>query len=857
MIRPILITIFLNIQIVLCAQITNEVIGVVKNSQGKPIPSAIIILSYQDGNMLQYGVSDSNGKYTLNYKNITGTFLITVRSIGYLPHESSIVIHKDSLIYKDFTLKKDVKILEEIVIQRPSTEPDSVNIEIDNLGLHENSTLKDILSKHPSFSVSDAGTILYKGKIIDKININNKPAFIYQNKIALDILEKKIIKDLTVNNNSRDQFTLGFEDQRETLLNINTKEDMKNTILGEVEKAYGLSKKFEIKGKLLFFSKPINTFFTHSTNNFGSHNLEVNEINNMFNSKSNFSEVESGLINNLFETNIARFKDFRSTSTITIRHEKEKYRLHSTTYYLLNNRGSNQSVSNITPNGTLLLSQNSTNIDNFNSILNKNAIDWKVSKNELLGYKISINSIWNQDNVNNITNLYNSGIISENPIQSNGKIDNIRVSQEVYYTNLLGKKILLNNSVGYEYSSINHYSEIFQKDNQIIFRNPQIQTSNLTASSKLQYKYKISIMPWMHYQLKYSNQNATEYYNKTLYNREFTLQELKLGVSGENVYNYLKYNADLGLNIYSLNNRLHRLIPYNFNIDYEKRLLRLYGGIKRQYYVNDISFAIDRITNYTDVTIGNSNLIGSVNYLNTYELGYSYNNLFKGKSWGLVFNIDHHKNNLGYNLSSIDEQGTRYLEARVIPNTQLVSLDLNGSKRIFSSKFPMSLKGSIGYQKNINTSFYNHQSFNITQYGPKVSLTLESLSSSWLNFILKSNVNLFRVSSLNQVFDSQSIKSSLEVITREGNFEGRVGFIGWVDNLYGNTYYRKNLFVNFEYKRNKYSFGIRGRNIDDFIPIFDNNSFNNYAFTNQGVNTIVQNNQAIRYMLIFFKYRFK
>lgn len=575
----------------------------------------------------------------------------------------------------------------------------------------------------------------------------------------------------------------------------------------------------------------------------------------MFNSSGSFSAVERNLVSSLFDGNIARFTDFRSTSTATIRHQKENYRIHSVTYYLSNNRGVTQNVDNITPDGNLLLSQENRNRENFNAILNKSAIDWRVNQNLILGYNINVNAIWKRDTRNSLTNLYDNGAVISNPLNSIGSTDNVRIFQEIYHTQRYGKSLLQENKVGFEYVRTSDDREVLQADEPLLRRQPKFAMSDFTVSSKLQYKRRITMMPWVDYNLKISDQNATQRRDDFIYQRDLITQQFNVGISGQELYKYVKYEASFGMNIYSINNESQLVVPYNVNISYDKRLDRWYTSVKRQYQVNDIAFAVDRIENYMDVMLGNSVLMNGVNVQDNYRLGYSSNNLFAGRSWGFVMSYDNFQNNVGQNFLEVDNAGIRYFETRIIPRVQSATASLNMGRRVLSSSYPMTLSGDLGYQHVRNTAFNGEQQFTMTQRGPKLGVKLESLSPGWFNFALRSNGNLFSVSSLDQVFDAQSVKSSLELIARKGNFEGRIDFLYWIDNLYGNRFDRKNVGVYLEYRKQKYSFGIRGRNIDDFVPVFNNEAFSNYITINQGINTVVTNNQAIRYMLLFLKYR--
>ncbi|WDF69618.1 carboxypeptidase-like regulatory domain-containing protein [Sphingobacterium oryzagri] len=843
------------------AQNKIQVEGIVTNKENKPIAGALITLLDDSNKILSYASSGKTGFYKIEF-TLKDQISLSIHAIGYSRMEKKIT--KNDLIDKrmNFCLQEEAIPLDEVEVLVSDMEPDSVAINIDDLSLTENSNLNEILSKHPAFTVSDDGAILYRGKNIDKININGKSAFINQNKIALESIEKQLIESISIQNNYRDQFILGFEDKRETLLNINTHDDMQNIAVGDIEGAYGAKKKYQGRGKLLYFSKYINSFVTQNTNNFGALPLSSREINAIFNRQGKFSAMETGLVNGLFDQNVARTHDSRSTSTATLRLQKETIRMNSTWYYLANDRTASEGVSSISPEGHPIQSQNNINSDRYNTLFNATSFDWKPNTDMLVGYQLNAHIIQHKDSRNSHIDLPKENFDRSFNVSSLGNSDNIRMNHTLHHSQRFGNKYLWNNELNYERTQIeqsNNLSSVQDNVNEQSLFSPEISKSNLSFSTKLQYRNKLGFMPWTQYQIERMKETAVNIQssspNKTT--RNAIHQMLMFGVSGEELLKYINYKTQIQLSFYDIQRTQHFFLPFKLDFSYDKRLYRYYVVANREYNLNHIDYAVDRIINYMDISLGNERLINSFNRNDRHSIGYAYNNLFKGRSWGISANHTLSKGMLNQNFLQLNNSGVRIFETRNSPLSRTITAKVDGAIRMFSSNYPVTASGEIGYQHAINTAFNGLSEFEMVQKGPILGVKLETLNSSVINFNIQSKANAFKVNSLNQSFDAQSFKSSFEAIVRKGGFEGRVNFLYWTDRLYGNKLVRRNVNFHLEYHHKQTAFGIRGRNVDDFFPVFDNVTYNNYIIINQGINTLVSNDAVIRYALIFFKYKFK
>jgi hypothetical protein len=223
--------------------------GVVMDEENEFLQQANIIINNSDGKVVKYSFTDKNGYFKIDFDNKKGLTL-TISYIGFKKLSVDLESYDFSgeTVKKKYVLTSDVNLLNEIIIKPENVEQDTVNINIIKLNLVDNNKLGEILKKSPNFRLDNDGSITYKGKSIDKILIDGKETFNYQNSIALDKIENRMIEKLQVINNYRDNFSVDKESPEETVLNIDAKSEFKNVLATSVEGGYGAVNKYEFKG---------------------------------------------------------------------------------------------------------------------------------------------------------------------------------------------------------------------------------------------------------------------------------------------------------------------------------------------------------------------------------------------------------------------------------------------------------------------------------------------------------------------------------------------------------------------------------------------------------------------------------
>ena len=242
--------------------------GDIKDINNAPIPFANIIVNdtSQPANSIGFGYSDENGLFTLKIPKEAMRIELNITAIGYL--EKTVTLDLEVIKNIHITLEENITELEQVIIKAKRIT-DTLNIDINNMNLGKESTLRDMLNKTDGIIVSKDGGISYQGKQIKKVFVNGKEVFVNQNKVALDNLNYEIMENVQIINNHKDKFTIDFNRIRDPVINIETKSKFKGVLKTNLDLGYGHNDKFKINGKGFFFSDQLNAFATTHNNNVG------------------------------------------------------------------------------------------------------------------------------------------------------------------------------------------------------------------------------------------------------------------------------------------------------------------------------------------------------------------------------------------------------------------------------------------------------------------------------------------------------------------------------------------------------------------------------------------------------------
>lgn len=231
----------------------------------KPIQAAIVQIVDTSGSIVDYDFTDSTGNFTLSLK-LPGIKIIA-SSLGYTSKTDAISETNNikNLIILLLPAPHEMK---EVVVKSFAPR-DTVAIQYDSSTFTKNATLYDILKKNDQLTINENGTIIYRGRKINKILVNKKEVFVNQNSIALQNITNEIIKKLDIITNYKDKYDVNFDNFKEVVLNVDTKDQFKGKIINSVMAGGGYRNSYEALHRLFYFSHSFNAFAMNFSNNGG------------------------------------------------------------------------------------------------------------------------------------------------------------------------------------------------------------------------------------------------------------------------------------------------------------------------------------------------------------------------------------------------------------------------------------------------------------------------------------------------------------------------------------------------------------------------------------------------------------
>ena len=256
--------------------VSQTIKGTVNDSLGHPIFANILIKKDRTTkSVLQYTVTDNNGKFNLSLNQPLDSLTIEVSSLGYQTQYQSINIstsNKQKYAF-DFVLKDKLNQLNEVVLKTNTR----IQIKNDTTTYNPNAfkdgterTVEDLLKKLPGIEVKANGEIKFKGKSIKKLMLDGDDLFgsnytLVSRNINVDIIDK--IQGL--DNFENNALLKGLQDSEDVALNIVLKKG-KTDFSGNTNLNYGIENRWDLYASELLVNNKVKAFTLFSYNNTGS-----------------------------------------------------------------------------------------------------------------------------------------------------------------------------------------------------------------------------------------------------------------------------------------------------------------------------------------------------------------------------------------------------------------------------------------------------------------------------------------------------------------------------------------------------------------------------------------------------------
>lgn len=229
--------------------------GIVHDKQSNVAISyaSIRLLSAQDSTYVTGGISSLEGEFLIPANK--GRYFMEISFMGYEKYRKVISL-TDSLPSLDLgliLLKTKSILLNQAIIEAPvpniQVKGDTIEYNVSGYPIKEDALLLDLIERVPGIEISSDGKLMANGKPISKILVDGKEFFGNDIDLALKNLPVSMINKLQLfkEQSEMSQIT-GFKDgNSEQVLNLTVKDDLKQSVFGNVQIGYGSSDRYANK----------------------------------------------------------------------------------------------------------------------------------------------------------------------------------------------------------------------------------------------------------------------------------------------------------------------------------------------------------------------------------------------------------------------------------------------------------------------------------------------------------------------------------------------------------------------------------------------------------------------------------
>ncbi|WP_282637686.1 carboxypeptidase-like regulatory domain-containing protein [Sphingobacterium thalpophilum] len=711
---------------------------VVSRTSGDPISGAIISLySVQDSDrMLQYLTTDDKGRFRLREHGFP--FILKVRCMSFQTFRTK--VSKASDFPAVIMLKDESILMDEVLVNMnkgfASFNNDTTVYSLKALNLQDRDNLKEILLRIPGFKVDENYKIVHGGKEINKILINGKEVFEFQNKIALENMESGMLDHIRVIANYQDPFRVNLgNEHEEKVLDLKVKDSFTNILKGNVESFLGYKNKYKFKPFLFYFGDNLSLFSLTNINNVFDKDWSSEDYAGAIRSNNVASSYYSSQNKKVFYTKDITLNNESSLLNATmIKKNTERYSLQAVLNlnYLKSIRLSEENTRFL---GNNLYVKNSTDslrarmigtMLNFRYKMGENSIVKNIFSNyqDRLKGEGSYESIYPQTK-----ELFNLGEVTE---QKSNILSN-RLTYESKIDNALAWSMGWDwkNEISRDIWQLQYLEATKEQTN----RNKQnIKFSSIENTFRTNLRQLLGKVNTLVYELSYSNihnsfipddinQAKTRYIARTEAN--FNLKRFNLRTTIALQRQRIEVFDSISTSTFLL---------ANINLDYfldrfkKNRLIFNWG---RTTPAPDVKSGLtQRVITYDQTILGNRQLLHDIYAINTVKFGYLYDFPFKGQSFRINFYRQHSEKAL---VQFIDVAFPLLRNLKLVEGYRNVGIDVSYAQNLFKDQFPVNVSLSYNYQNNRSHQFSGVEESPIKQQNHGYMLNLNSFSSGAIN----------------------------------------------------------------------------------------------------------------------------
>ncbi len=243
--------------------------------------ATISIQKLPDSTIVGFTMSDENGAF--EYKNLAeGSYRILVKLTGSALLKKEFQVSASQWEVDMGNLELQPESIQGIEVKGEVTpveiKQDTVEFNARAFQTKPNATAEDLLKKLPGVEVSKDGTVKAQGETVRRVLVDGKPFFGDDPKLATRNIPKEMIDKVQIIDqlSEQSQFTGVDDGNREKVINITTKKEMKKGTFGRTMAGAGTNDRYEGNLTLNRFNNNQQISLIASANNINNQNFTLN-----------------------------------------------------------------------------------------------------------------------------------------------------------------------------------------------------------------------------------------------------------------------------------------------------------------------------------------------------------------------------------------------------------------------------------------------------------------------------------------------------------------------------------------------------------------------------------------------------
>jgi hypothetical protein len=251
----------------------------------KPLESATIYLStVKDSTMIDYTISDRNGKFELTTKKITQPVYLVVSFMGFADYKQEISEITTNRDFGILAMEEAFDVLGEVVIvsEAPPVriKQDTLEFNASSFKVRPDANVEALLKQLPGVQVDSNGKITVNGKEVNNILVNGKPFFGKDGKVATQNLPSDIIDKVQISDTKTKEEELAGQaaSSENKTINLTIQKDKNKGLFGKFNAGAGTDDRYEASGLINYFKDQRKLSFLGSSNNINSIGFSMDEV---------------------------------------------------------------------------------------------------------------------------------------------------------------------------------------------------------------------------------------------------------------------------------------------------------------------------------------------------------------------------------------------------------------------------------------------------------------------------------------------------------------------------------------------------------------------------------------------------